>query len=133
MVSPMATSEMPTAPASSRGRSAASTAGMEGSGKPCGRTPMTETPRAARSRTTERTMATTTATRMPGARGMSRLSPRMMARLSSPMPSAQGFVRPSATPCRKATDSAMSPSASVEKPKSLGSWPIRMTTASPVR
>ena len=49
------------------------------------------------------------------------------------MPSAQGFVRPSATPWRKAAVSATRPSASVEKPNSLGSCPMKMTTARPAR
>jgi hypothetical protein len=129
----MATSEMPTAAANSSGMSSTGTAGKLGRGKPWGSTPITETPRAARSSTTEMTIATTTAMRMPGVRGDSRLRPRMMARLSRPMPSAQGFVRPSRRPWTNAWPSAARPSASVENPNSFGSWPMKMTTARPAR
>ena len=95
MVSPMATSEMPSAEMNRTGMSEIGTEGNAGTGKPCGSTPMVATPCAARSKTVEMTMATTTAMRMPGVRGENRLSPTMMARLSSPMPSAHGFVSPS--------------------------------------
>ena len=127
----MATSEMPSADANSSGRSVASTAGNAGTGKPWGRIPMTSTPRAARSSTTENPIATTTATRMPGVLGDSHLRPRMRIRLSRPIPSAHGFVI--SRPMRNATTSPTSPSASVENPKSFGNWLIRMTTARPAR
>ena len=71
------------------------TAGKRGRGKPWGSTPITETPCAARSSTIESPIATTTAMRMPGVRGESRLRPRMMTRLRRPIPSAHGFVSPS--------------------------------------
>ena len=109
----------------------AATAGSVGIGNPCGRTPITETPCAARSSTIESAIATTTATRMPGVRGASRLRPRMIARLSRPMPSAQGFVW--SRPWRNATASATRPLASVENPNSFGSWPMKITTARPAR
>ena len=95
------------------------TAGKVGTGKPWGSTPITETPCAARSSTIESTIATTTATRMPGVRGESRLRPRMMARLSRPIPSAHGFVMPS-RPWRNATRSSTRPLGVGREPEQLG-------------
>ena len=123
----MATSEIPTAAAKSSGMSEAWTAGRVGIGKPLGRTPITETPRAARSRTIESPIATTTATRMPGVRGDSRLRPRIRIRLRRPIPSAAG-VRLVGTLETNATASLTRPLASVENPNSLGSCPMKMTT-----
>jgi hypothetical protein len=40
-------------------------------------------------------------------------------------------VSPSRTPLKNARVSARRPVASVEKPNSFGSWPIRIVTASP--
>ena len=81
----------------------------------------------------ESPIATTTATRMPGVRGDARLRPRMMARLSRPIPSAHGLVRPSRTPTTNSRTSSARPPASVENPNSLGSWPMKMTIARPAR
>ena len=88
-MSPTATSVMPTAAANSTGMSASGTLGIDGSGKPCGSAPITSTPRAARSRAVDATSDTTTATRMPGVRGDTTRRPRMIARLMTPIASAQ--------------------------------------------
>ena len=55
----------------------------------------------------------------------------MMPRLSSPIPSAHGFVW--SRFWAHATSSATRPLASVLNPNSFGSWPTRITTASPAR
>ena len=130
-MSPIATSEIPIALTSRTGMSSTADDGNEGTGKPWGRMPITSTPCAGRSSTTDSTIETTTATRMPGVLGDTRLRPRMMARLRVPTASAHGFVIPRFW--TNATASATSPLASVEKPNSLGSWPTRMTTARPAR
>ena len=84
MVSPMATSVMPNAAPASSGRSATATLGKAGMGKPWGKTPTTSTPLAARSKIIDTAMATTTAMRMPGTRGATRFSPRMIEQREQP-------------------------------------------------
>ena len=111
--------------------SLAETDGIVGLGKPWGRTPITSTPRAARSNATEAAIDTTTATRIPGVRGEKRFRPRIVTRLTSPIPSAQAFVW--SRFWTKAIISPTRPLASVEKPNSLGSWPMKIVTARPAR
>ena len=66
-----------------------------------------------------------------GTVGRKRPRTSITAMLNSPMATAAGTASPAATPCTNAAVSPMSPSASVEKPNSLGSWPTRIVRARP--
>ena len=132
IVSVSATSEIPSAPATSSGRSEAdSTRGTVSGGNPLGRVPTSETPWAARSNTDAAAIATMTATSTPGTRGSQRSSAMINPRLTRPIATAAPTASPEASPCTKAIASLIKPFASVEKPKSLGSCPIRIVSASP--
>ena len=72
-----------------------------------------------------------TATSTAGTFGRKRPSTTITAMLSSPMKAASGTASPSATPWTKACVSPTSPSASVEKPNSFGSWPMKIVRARP--
>jgi hypothetical protein len=72
-----------------------------------------------------------TATSTPGTLGRHRLQARITARQATPMISAVRLVSPSATPPTKARASGITPSASTEKPKSLGSWLSSTVSAMP--
>ena len=66
MVSVSETTAMPTAPASSRGRSCAGTVGTVSGGNPCGIAPTTLTPWLVRSRSRTAAIESNTATSTPG-------------------------------------------------------------------
>ena len=131
IVSARATTAMATAPRKSSGTSDHGTVGTVKGGKPWGSTPMVFTPSPWRSRTLTARAVTTTTTSTAGSRGSSRWSRTIP--ISEPMPSAAAvaFASPSASPVRKALVSSMRPSASTENPRSLGSWPTTMVSASP--
>ena len=76
---------------------------------------------------------TTTATRIPGIRGAAACSPRMMARLRSPIAERPRVRQAVRAPGRTLPPRATRPLASVENPNSFGSWPMKMTTARPAR
>jgi hypothetical protein len=131
-VSANETRAIPTAPATRAPRSWAGTLGSWNDGSPLGSGPTTETPyRSARPNTPTATVAPTTATSTPGTLGRHRLHPRITARQATPMTSAARLVSPSATPRSKARVSGITPSASTEKPKSLGSWLSSTVSAIP--
>ena len=100
-------------------------------GNPLGSSPTSETPWLARSNTDAAAIATTTATSTPGTRGSQRPSARISARLTSPIATAAPTVSPDATPWTNACASLIKPLASVEKPNSFGSCPIRIVSARP--
>ena len=129
MVSVSETSTMPTAAAASVARSAASVNGNEGVGSPVGSVPTVFTPSAARSKAAETTVAATTATSTAGIFFEMRGRPSSRARVPRPTRSVVVFVWSRLE--KKATTSSMKVSPSVEKPKSLGSWPTMIVMASP--
>ena len=131
IVSVSDTRVMPSAPATSNARSANPTSGRVSGGKPWGSSPTSATPSLPRSNTTTAAMAATTATSTPGTLGATLPSPRMMASPATPMAKASGTVSPSATPRTKPLSSSRNESASMENPKSFGSWPTRIVRASP--
>ena len=109
-------------------------AGNANDGRPCGSGPTVATPNVSAAAVTATTMvATTTASSTPGTLGSQTLQPTMMAMAPTPMARSTGLVSPSATPWTKATVSGRSPSASVEKPNSFGSWPTKTVRAMPLR
>ena len=130
MVSVSETSTMPTAAAASVARSLALVQGIEGVGSPAGSVPTVFTPSAARSKTAETTVAATTATSTAGiffadARQAEQQSEhaeadeeRRRVGLVEAGEEGHDVVR------RRSR-------ASVEKPKSLGSWPTMIVMASP--
>ena len=130
IVSASATSTIPSAPATSSGRSDTGFGTVSG-GNPLGSLPTSDTPWPARSNTDAAAIATTTATSTPGTRGSQRPSARISARLTRPIATAAPTVSPDATPWMKACASLINPLASVEKPNSFGSCPIRIVSASP--
>ena len=87
--------------------------------------------RCARPNTPTATVAPTTATSTPGILGRHRLNARITTRQATPMISAAVFVSPSTTPRTKARASGITPSASMEKPKSFGSWLSSTVSAIP--
>ena len=100
-------------------------------GKPCGSTPIVSTPWSCRSNALTATAASTTTTSTLGSFGSSRFSSRMPTSEATPIAAAVALASPCANPDTKARASAMSPSASTEKPRSLGSWPTTIVSASP--
>ena len=126
----------PTAAANSSGMSAESAPpGSDGTGKPCGSTPMTSTRRARRGRGRSRGRSPRRPrSGCPGVRGDSRLRPRMMRQAQQADARApRGWSGHPRRPGRRRRPRRRGRSASVEKPNSFGSWPMRMTTASPAR
>jgi hypothetical protein len=83
--------------------------------------------------TADTMVAPTTAMRIAGSLGTTRLATTMNARAATPTVRATGFVRPARNPSANATASAAIPSASTEKPNSLGSWPTMIVNAIPFR
>ncbi|OPZ52785.1 MAG: hypothetical protein BWY91_02181 [bacterium ADurb.BinA028] len=55
----------------------------------------------------------------------------MMTRATTPMPSAQRLVAPARIFSTVATISPINPSAEMEKPHNLRTWPTRIVSASP--
>ena len=102
---------------------------MDGVGSPDGSVPTVFTPSAATSNTAETTVAATTATRTAGIFFEMRGSPISSARVPRPNRSAVVFVLSRLE--KKARSLSTDESASVEKPKSLGSWPMTIVIASP--
>ena len=129
MVSVSETSTMPTAAAASRVRSLALVHGNEGTGSPCGSVPTVFTPSAARSNTAETMVAATTPTSTAGIFFEIRGSPSSSTRV--PRPTSSVVVLVWSRPEKNALTSWTKVSASVEKPKSLGSWPTKMVMARP--
>jgi hypothetical protein len=121
-VSANETRAIPTAPAARAGSWSAEKLGIANDGRPLGSGPTTEMSyRRARSNRPTATVAPTTATSTPGIFGHHRLNPRITSRQATPMSSAVPFVSPSATARAKARAWGITPSASTEKPNSLGS------------
>ena len=131
IVSARATTAMATAPRNSSGRSPQATVGIVNGGNPWGSTPIVFTPSACRSRRLTASAARTTTTSTAGTFGINRCISRMPTSESTPMVAAVGLTSWSATPVTKALASSISPSASTEKPKSLGSCPTTIVSASP--
>ncbi len=131
IVSASATTAMARAPSTSGGRSPQVTCGTVKAGRPCGSTPIVSTPWASRSKRFTATAVRATTTRTLGTLGMNLFRSRMPASAVSPMRAAVRLASPANRPDRKALVSATRPLASVEKPKSLGSWPMMMVSASP--
>jgi hypothetical protein len=129
IVSASATTAIATAPSSSAGMSPHGTVGTVKGGNPWGSTPTVDTPSAWRSRRLTASAATTTTRRTDGIFGRRRCSRRIPT--SEATPSTAAVVLASSSPVRNAVASSMSPSASTEKPNSLGSWPMTMVSASP--
>ena len=129
MVSVSETSTMPTAAAASVARSLALVQGNEGVGSPDGSVPTVFTPSAARSKAAETTVAATTATSTAGIFFEMRGSPSSSASVPRPTRSVVVFVWSRFE--KKAPTLSTKLSASVEKPKSLGSWPTMIVMASP--
>ena len=125
------TSAMPSAPATSSHRSSRGTVGTVNGGTPSGIGPTTATPRSCRSSRVTVAIASTTATSTPGNRGSARWKPRISTRLAAPTARAAPTVSPSTRPCTNPAPSSTRLSASTEKPRSLGSWPTTMVSASP--
>ncbi len=130
IVSVSATSAIPRAPATSRGRSETGLGTVSG-GNPLGSVPTSETPWLERSNAAEAAMAATTATSTPGMRGSQCPSARITARPKRPMATAAPTASPEVSPLTKARASSISPLASVENPNSLGSCPMRIVNARP--
>ena len=78
-------------------------------------------------------MPRTTATSTQGTAGASRRPTITMAIEAIPIATAAPTVFPSANPRTKADTSSTSPSASVENPKTLGSWLTITVSAMPLR
>ena len=76
-------------------------------------------------------MAAITATSTAGTFGRKRPRITITAMLNNPMAAAAGTASPAARPWTNACASATSPSASVEKPNSFGSWPTKIVRARP--
>jgi hypothetical protein len=122
LVSANETRAIPRAPARRASSWSTETLGISNDGRPLGSAPTTERSyRSASPNTPTATVAATTATSTPGILGRHRLNPRITSRQATPMISAALFVSPSATPRTKARASGITPSASMEKPKSFGS------------
>ena len=105
--------------------------GSDGRGRPWGSTPTVDTPLADRANTAETTVAPTTATRTAGSRVVRR--GRTSSTTSTPTPTATACHTVWSSDSRNILISSKNPSASVENPKSLGSCPTTMVTASPFR
>jgi len=114
-------------------RSARSTDGIDGDGKPVGISPTTGTPSATRSNASTATIAPRTAMRTPGTRGQFRATTRITARAARPTVSAQPlrrlFDRPVKNPSRMT--GTVSPPAL--NPHNLAAWLQTMMIASPLR
>ncbi len=119
MVSVSETSVMPTAATKSGPTSLSDVHGISGDGNPFGREPTVTTPFDARSSTADTIVAPATATRTAGTRRVSRGSTSSTASTARPTRSARPTVW--SRLLKKAPTSSKKPSASVEKPKSLGS------------
>ena len=120
---------MPIAAMSRGPRCSNGTPGNAGVGNPLGNDPTVATPLAARSKTAVTTVAPTTATSTAGTLFDNRGKTSRMTRVARPISRAVVFV--SLRPETKAFVSSTKPSASVEKPNSLGNCPTRMVIASP--
>ena len=129
IVSANETSVMPSAAAINGPTSEKLVHGSDGVGKPRGREPTVATPCCCSSKTAETTVATTMPTSTAGSTLVKRGSTSRMARTTSPTARAAPTV-PS-RPVKNALTSGPNSSASVEKPKSFGSWPTMMTMAKP--
>jgi hypothetical protein len=92
---------------------------------------MTATPLASRSKAMLIAIATTAATRTAGTFGITLASTRIKASDRAPTASAAGRVSPENRAWTKATTSPMKPSASTEKPNSLGNCPTMIVRARP--
>ena len=129
MVSVSDTSTMPIA-ASRRGpTSSTDVHGSDGFGKPWGRVPTVATPSAARSSTADTIVAPATATSTAGMRVVIRGS--TSSTTSTPTPTATAPACVWSRWSTNARSSSTNPSASVEKPKSLGSWLTTIVMARP--
>ncbi len=126
IVSVSDTSVIPTAATSSGTTSWTLVHGSSGVGSPCGRAPTVFT---SRSNTAVTIVAPTTATSTAGTFRMTRGSRRRTASVARPTTIAVRLR--SSKPSTKARSSSMKPSASVENPQSLGSWPTMIVRASP--
>ena len=132
LVSAIEITAIATPPASIAWTSASDTRGTWKLGSPGGNGPTTGTPAlAARPSAAVSAVAPRAAMRIPGTCGRQRRQARMTAIDPRPSASAVGFVRPSVTPLPKAIASAGTPSPSALKPKSLGSCPTKIVSASP--
>ena len=123
------TSVMPTAATIKGPTSANFVQGSDGLGTPLGSVPTVATPCACRSKMAETTVATTMPTRTAGTTLVNRGSTNKMA--STPRPTTSAAPTVPSSPSTKALSSGPKPSASVENPKSLGSWPTMMMRARP--
>ena len=129
IVSVSDTSTIPSAAISSGPRSLTETCGIDGVGRPCGNAPTVFTPFSPRSSSAVATVAPTTATSTAGTRVVIRGRIIRTASVATPITSAVVFVWSS--PDTNAFVSSMKPSASVENPKSFGSWPTMIVIARP--
>ena len=130
IVSVSATNAIPSAPATSSGRSETGLGTVSG-GNPFGSVPTNETPWSARLNADDAPIATTTAISTPGTFGNQRLSARIRTRLNTPIATAAPTASPEVIPFTNARASLIRPLASVENPNSFGSCPIRMVSARP--
>ena len=124
---------MPSAPATSKGRSDTETSGMVNGGKPCGSTPTSLTPRAARSKQRRRNDRQHHGNQDGGHLGQPALQHQDITARPADA-DRQGGRRPSRRRQRPSTNpatSAIRPSASTENPNSFGSCPITIVSASP--
>ena len=104
---------------------------MPNAGRPSGSEPSTATPALAeRSNTLTTRVAPITAINTPGSRLLP-LSSRIVASVATPRRNAVQFVRPVHTASPIAQRLRNGPSASTEKPNSLGSWLISTVSAMP--
>ena len=129
IVSVSDTSTIPSAAISSGPRSLTETCGIDGVGRPWGNAPTVFTPFSPRSSSAVATVAPTTATSTAGTRVVIRGRINRTASAATPITSAVVFVWSS--PDTNAFVSSMKPSASVENPKSFGSWPTMIVIARP--
>ena len=131
MVSVSDTRAIPSAPPTSNPMSDSAMSGTVRGGNPWGSTPTTSTPWPARSKASAASTEATTATRTPGAFGSQRCRLTITTSPNTPMARAAPTVSPSASPVTKPVSSSRKPSPSTENPKSFGSWPTRIVSASP--
>ena len=120
----MATSEIPSAAANSSGMSDSGTDGRAGSGNPCGSTPITSTPRDARSSSDRQGDRDHDGDEDAGRPRRDPLEAQDDAEAEQPDAERPRVRLVEAR--RNATASATSPLASVLKPNSLGSWPMKI-------
>ena len=129
MVSVSDTIVMPTAPTMRATASDALVHGRDGVGKPWGNVPTVFTPSSARPSRADTTVTPTMATSTAGIRVVIRGSTSRTSSTASPVISVVRLVWSS--PFQNAFSSSTNPSASVENPNSLGSWPTIIVTARP--